>query len=293
MKSVFTFLKRYRWYLKGACAIILLTILVSTIEVSVVLPYLIQVNYILAFIFSLYVVSLCLGTLRWRLFLPKVSFQTLFVTAWIGNFFSNFLPSSIGGDSYRVLALREQVGFRVVTSAVFLDRMAGVVPIVVVGMPTLLLLLPQYMSGLYVMIIILVTGSIGWLFYTRARRTTWFQSVMFRVTGALMGTSRLFIYASLISIGYLALGALSLWLYYHMFGYQLPFTTVFGLYAVLQLVELLPISINSLGVREGTLVFLFSLVGVPAEVSLGIAILSRLVLLTQTAIGGVLYAFRP
>jgi glycosyltransferase 2 family protein len=76
-----------------------------------------------------------------------------------------------------------------------------------------------------------------------------------------------------------------------MFGYSFGFMTVLSLYSIMQIVSLLPISINGIGVNEALIVFLFGTLGVPAEISLGIAILSRLVMFGQTSIGGLIYGF--
>ena len=292
MSTVILFINTYRWYFKCVSAMVLILVLIQTVDVTAVLPYWSQINHWLFVIFSLYVISLCLGTWRWRLFIPEVAFRSLFVTAWIGNFFSNFLPSSIGGDSYRVVALRELVGLKAVTTSVLLDRLAGVVAILFIGVPTSFILVPTLISSSLLFVMGAGIGFCSWLLYRLCRKNEKVQVFIASLLSMLTSKGKPFMMACFISVAYLGLGAFSLWLYYLMFGYTLPFSLVIGLYAVLQLVELLPISINSLGVREGMLVFLFSIVGVPGEVSLGIAILSRLVLLAQTAIGGLLYLTR-
>jgi glycosyltransferase 2 family protein len=57
-------------------------------------------------------------------------------------------------------------------------------------------------------------------------------------------------------------------------------------------VGLLPLSINGLGTIELTFVVLLGLMGVDPEVALAVAILRRLVLLSQSLVGGVLYSAR-
>ena len=51
------------------------------------------------------------------------------------------------------------------------------------------------------------------------------------------------------------------------------------------LINMLPLSINGLGVTEGAFVVLYSRLGVPAEVALSAAILRRLVIVAITSIG--------
>jgi len=44
---------------------------------------------------------------------------------------------------------------------------------------------------------------------------------------------------------------------------------------------MIPISINAIGVQEASSIYFFSLIGIPAEVSLAISLLSRIVMMTE------------
>lgn len=93
----------------------------------------------------------------------------------------------------------------------------------------------------------------------------------------------------LISFLYIIFGAFSLWTYYFMYGYNLNFFNVLVLYCLIQFVGMIPISVNGWGLREGTMAYSFSLLGVPSEISLSIGILSRIAMFVITSLGGVLY----
>jgi uncharacterized protein (TIRG00374 family) len=128
--------------------------------------------------------------------------------------------------------------------------------------------------------------------YVWSRYTGQLQHWLRQAKMYLAPEARAYTSALALSLCLVVLGGVSIWLYYYMFGYTLNIFLVIGLYAVVQLVELIPISINGIGVREGMLVLLFMTAGVPGEVSIGVALLARLVLLLQTAVGGIVYVYR-
>ncbi|MFA6570611.1 MAG: hypothetical protein WCT77_05180, partial [Bacteroidota bacterium] len=60
---------------------------------------------------------------------------------------------------------------------------------------------------------------------------------------------------------------------------------------ITQIIGILPISLNSIGVTEGLNVFLFALVGVPLEISFAIALIGRMSLICTSSVGGIFYFF--
>jgi uncharacterized membrane protein YbhN (UPF0104 family) len=79
-----------------------------------------------------------------------------------------------------------------------------------------------------------------------------------------------------------AIGAVAL-------GVSMPFLYFVTLVPVITLAELMPISIAGLGVREVAFVYLFSLAGMPTEVSLPLALLTRMAQLVPLPLGAWLY----
>jgi len=79
-----------------------------------------------------------------------------------------------------------------------------------------------------------------------------------------------------------AIGAMAL-------GASVPFLTFVTLVPIITLAELMPISIDGLGVREVAFVYLFSLAGMPMEVSLPLALLTRMARLLLLPVGAWLY----
>jgi glycosyltransferase 2 family protein len=85
---------------------------------------------LLVFVFVLMVMSVTLSTYKWKLMLSihniQYNFSTLHKYYFIAQFLNNFLPTSIGGDAYRVYKTWDNPksnSYAVI--AVFMERLTG------------------------------------------------------------------------------------------------------------------------------------------------------------------------
>lgn len=94
--------------------------------------------------FSLHFVGFILGSLRWKVLLAAQgslsSLGRLFLFYVRAAFFNTFLPSTIGGDTVRVLDSRELTG-KTTTSAivVIIERITGLIALVLISLTGLML----------------------------------------------------------------------------------------------------------------------------------------------------------
>ncbi len=267
----------------------LLAALVTNINMRQVGSLLTHVNWLILVPFFLYLPAILLSALKWRIILGRqLPFWALVRIYWIGNFFSNFLPSTIGGDGYRVIKIKDDVGGKTAVGSVLLDRASGLLGTLVLfvllsfALPGQLVWQRKDILACICLLCVLAVLAIrlapdrltaklaGFLSAFREFRTSWKQVL-------------------LISLLYPALGITSLWFYFLMYGFTPSFLTTALFYLAIQLITLIPISINALGVYEVSVVGLFATIGIPAEVSLSISLLSRAVMLVQTAFGGLLF----
>lgn len=85
------------------------------------------------------IVAVLVSTLKWQIILRaqglELSFNKLWHIYWMGLFFNNFLPSSIGGDALRILwvgkAMQDQPG---ATASVVLERILATLGLAMVGL---------------------------------------------------------------------------------------------------------------------------------------------------------------
>ena len=76
------------------------------------------------------------------------------------------------------------------------------------------------------------------------------------------------------------------------FDYQPPFGAYIAVTGIATALDLVPISLNSLGVREGVYVYFLGLLAIPGPVATAFALLIRLIVLIQAMVGGIAFLWR-
>jgi len=92
----------------------------------------------------LHIVGLCLLSLRWKILLRgqnvHSTYGQLFIYYIMAAFFNNFLPSTIGGDTIRVIESRRLTGSTTTSvMVVIIERLTGMMALVVIAAAGLLL----------------------------------------------------------------------------------------------------------------------------------------------------------
>ena len=98
--------------------------------------------------------------------------------------------------------------------------------------------------------------------------------------------------AFLLSIIFILIGVLSTYLYFLSLDIKIPILKLLLIYTIVQLLGLLPISINSLGVTEGSYIILFGLIEISSIDALTVALLGRVLLMLVSLSGGGVFIFR-
>lgn len=257
----------------------------------------------------LWPLSLYLSSLRWRVILGHygidLSMKEALSIYWVSSFFNNFLPTSIGGDTYRFLSLSRVLKDQrpSLVASILLDRGFGMVAMiflvvffgaffwgVIIHKATLLII-----YSLCVLILILCYGLA--IFYPHLKIKRGFQSKIIRLTTDFFNTltqfndrKRIF-YSLSLSVLCLILGVYTISLAFRSFGYDPPLMSLLFLIPLINLSELIPISINALGIKEGFALYLFSQLGIHAELVLSVFLVNRVLLMLVTSTGGIRYLF--
>lgn len=237
---------------------------------------------------------------KWRIILAaddhSVPVLRLLRIILIGNFFSLFLPTSFGGDAYRVYRIgRSQAGFHRSTASVLFDRGSGLFALVSIGLIAYALVGPALV--VYSLLGGYVVGIAGFFVLTsrwstdrlgRWPRGKHAASVVeslrrYRTHFPTLASTLVVSFAfqmNTVAINHAYLVAL---------GSEIPWNHLLVIVPVVYLTEVLPISINGVGVREGTYAMLFSLYGyaVADAVALGLIVLTMRYVVGL--IGGSLY----
>jgi hypothetical protein len=255
-----------------------------------------------------------LQAIRWGAILAVAGLRTpllrIVAINYVGVFFSSFLPSSIGGDVPKSLYVGAIAQYGSVLTTSVLSRVAGMLATFLLGVAAMgfapdafrhqpwwspcqvALCCATAMSGL-----VLFVDLDGWVFGA-LRRLHMPSRVVGVFTGLLVPLRRwrqdtstilrtLLLAFLFLFVGYIGVIEFCAW----SLDISLPLSTAAMISAIVGIAFALPISVNGVGVAEGVYAYLFVLVGVAPEKALLLALLFRFLLLTQAAIGGVIYFF--
>lgn len=243
------------------------------------------------------------AALRWMVILRTLGYslglRTTLTLVLIGQFFSQVLPSSIGGDAVRIWEVH-RVGLpgAVAISSVLIDRIVGLmglVILVVMTQPVLLTLIADRMveNGVLLLIALSCVGVALALVLDRFTQT-WLEFRPFRMIAALSRDLRSVLLnpraataTLVISVCYQAGAAAVAYILANSLGLSVGFLACLAIVPLAGLATLLPISIAGWGLRETAFVFLFGLIGIPASQALALSILFGLLNLIAALSGAV------
>ena len=95
-----------------------------------------QIYFLLSFVFI--ILNYIFSAIRWRYLViseKKIGLWYFVKLYFIGSFFNNFLPTSIGGDAYKILKLGEKIDSKTdAFTATFLERFIGMIALLIFSM---------------------------------------------------------------------------------------------------------------------------------------------------------------
>jgi glycosyltransferase 2 family protein len=256
---------------------------------------------------------------RWQLMLrgqgAAASMATLVRLYLVGMFFSNVLPSRMGGDVVRAYGISLTATSKTRSmAAVIMDRLIGAISVLVLGMGAIALgssNLPEIFQQVTVAFFAVSMIMLALMVYRNDDLAELRLKVLarsdisilgFRIRprlesalNALRSYSRnrgVVVRGFLISLVANGCSMVNLYLYARAVRADVSLGDIATISPFVLAVGLLPISINGLGTIELTFVALFSTLGVDSHIAIAVAILRRLALLILSLLGGLLYAFR-
>ncbi|MCX6559321.1 MAG: lysylphosphatidylglycerol synthase transmembrane domain-containing protein [Candidatus Aminicenantes bacterium] len=268
----------------------------------------------LAVAFALNAVGLLIRAYRWRILAlargDDLPIAFLFRSCLIGEFFNSFLPTNFGGDAYRIWDGSRQSRSLVRSSAiVIVERMSGILILLFFAVIASLLRLDM-VRRVPLIAVSLLLGIGGFavlgLFFLPAvgrrlqrppaagpLRKAMIKAAEFRsVIVGYRDHPRDFLRAT----AWAFLLQLNVILYYFLIGRALglrvPALDYFVFIPLVLLIQLLPISINGLGVREVAYIEIFKFYGVAGEMALSFSIIGIAFGLLVSVVGGILLATR-
>jgi glycosyltransferase 2 family protein len=264
---------------KVAISALLLTLLFRMLDTGTVASMLRTASVPLLALGAIWMLCLtALSAVKWRLLLREqgvsVPYLLLLRTYIVSQFINLFAPSVVGGDAYRAAKLRHRTaGVKKALPSIVAERSTGVAALAIVGILGLshLLYRENFWLILAALAVAVVVGYVllVWPVLRLMRQLN--QSAAYGVVGiiteilnALRPSWRFWAVVVLSFLFHLGIVMTSL-IFSTATQIGVEFTQLMVAIPTVYLVEILPVSINGIGVREGTLAGLFGLMGLVPE----------------------------
>jgi uncharacterized protein (TIRG00374 family) len=258
----------------------------------------------------LLVASYVLSTLRWmqviRALGLRARFDSLFSHSLAGQFVSNALPTTIGGDVVRVSRLSKGTGDSPSSfSSVVLDRLTGWIVLPLIALLGLALdpslrelgtetrVVVAVALGTLVLLLLMLYAADHRLLGGRFRsRDGWQRFVAAIHLGLGSLRRRPVAVLAVIAVGfvYQYVLVLSAFMAAKALGIDISLTAMMTFFPIVLIAQVLPISVAGLGVREFMFVFLLSAVGVPDQQALTLGLLVWILTVATSLLGVPAYA---
>jgi uncharacterized protein (TIRG00374 family) len=232
---------------------------------------------------------------------------------YVGAFFNNFLPTSIGGDVVKVQRLcARDCPLGHATASVIVERGTGVLAVLLLAAAVAFASGPTFdLLNLSAARWPLAAGATGVLVGMVCLYAAWragLKAMLKRnssnpVLGRLRKVIECFyvfrdnppamVGAMALSLTFYLLTAIDIAVVTHAVGAPVCIARVVDIVPLLKLPEMVPVSIGALGIREGALSYCLARIGPTTAQAAAIALLLRFLSWLNCGIGGLLYAFGP
>lgn len=217
----------------------------------------------------------------------------------IANFINLFMPGFFGGDAYRANWLRQHTGgFGTALPSIIIDRLSGLVALVVIASVGLgVLFTPAYPWVLGAMLLaamvlgyVLAIGPIdrflAWLPMPKLRGITTLCRAVIDGIRPRPGLMMVVVLSFVFQLNTVLIN----WLYSEATNLSVTLPQLLLIVPAVYLLEMLPISINGIGLREGAFTVLFAQMGLPPQEGLALGLTISLMRYVAGVVGGVLLA---
>jgi hypothetical protein len=232
----------------------------------------------------LYLLAYGFNTLRWCVLLwtqeVKITFWQAFRLNWAASFTSNFLPSTIGGDGLRMLAVHTYSGRKSISiGSVALDRLINMAAMACL-LPAPLIIFGASLGKLFSGGIAAVPVSLRKLF------ERYFPKL---VAAFKTWASRpwAFVYAFLVAWPSNLFPMSATYILARQLGLNVTFWQVISVQTVTYFLSVLPISVNGYGLREVAYTTLYVALGATLEQASTLALVTRLLMVLTTVPGAI------
>lgn len=248
---------------------------------------------------------------RWWMVLRAINAPLPYLAAcrlfWIGGFFSQALPSAVGGDPIRIyMAYKDGLPLGKAVNGVMLERVVTIIGLVVLVAAVQPVFLPKLDANgqmlTQVALVLLALGALAGLVFLMCLDRLPESLSRFRIVRgmSLLASDTRNVFLNPVNAGIsIIFGvlthvviALCVFLIGQSLGVEITWLDCMVLMPPVILVTTLPISIAGWGVREGAMVTAFALVGVPSDGALVMSLTLGVLAIIMMLPGGMLWLLR-
>ena len=240
---------------------------------------------------------------------PRPDVGTVMRIFFVSTFVGTFLPASIGGDAVRAYGLsKEGVGGVDAVASVLMDRLLGIVSILIVAVAGAILARNlidiRALFPAFALLAVLCAAALAVVFSPRAATGVAALLTMFprgretgtRLVAAIQRYATLHMAMTNVLICSIAVQVLRVLQTYCLglaLGLALPVGVYFALVPIILLIVLMPITINGIGTTQAGFVWLFGRAGVANAPAFALSVVFLAIAVVGNLPGAVLYLIRP
>ena len=265
--------------------------------------------------FLLFIVSIIFMAWRLRIALAakayRFSIRDLFSLTLIGYFFTNFMPTSVGGDLVKGYYISRKIKSRVSSYAsVFVDRIMGMFSLILIASIALLIMRKDiehkfifWAFGflfLFCIVFILllinkkllkrIGGSLGLLRLLRTLKLDSLAKEAIASLNSYTNHKKKILQMLILSIIAQLISFFAIYILSNSLSVYIPFGKILLVMPIIAALCMLPVTMNGLGLREWGFVFFFS-PNVGEAAALSFSLLYLAMFLLASLIGGIIYLF--
>ena len=290
-------LKRLLPFLRIGLSLFLIIFLLNRFDFTVIYQNIKKTRgEFLIFALLLSLIGDFLSSLQWKFVLSihriRIGIKKLFSLYLIGAFFNNFLPTSVGGDVYKIHRLTREIKLHHAATSVLMTRVMGLWSLLFIATITLFSPLNRAITGADIRLILAVLWAIvlGTFFLPDFLARFKFFSQLRDIFAMYRREKKRVFRAMFTSILAQLLGIVFCWAVAGALSLKLTFTQIAYFSSLTIIISALPLAINGLGIREGVYVWLFNKINLEGEMALSFSFLILLLISFRSIIGGILYA---
>ena len=286
----------------------LFVLIINSLDFSGTIKLLKTTNLNFFFVAMLMIaLQIIIANIRWQIVLNNFKFQLSYMATlrylWIGLFFNQALPSSIGGDALRGYYLsRSGANLKNATLGVLLDRLFGFIGLVALVLLVVPLLFSR-LDGLAAQwqIIFVIVGMLSVLSVVFILDLLPYDFSNWKIIRGLYALSfearKMFfsmtpgIILLLLSISIHVFSIIAVLILSEGLGLEISWLGIVLVVPLATLFMLIPISIAGWGVREGVMIVGLGYLNVLPEQALALSILYGLLMLITALPGGIIWLF--